>query len=460
MKLIILGENSDDKGTQLEQLTVKMLEHQGFVDIVPNKELAGSNEIDASAVMMNRIGGRDVPIPVMCKCKAYNNPIILPDWLKFLGKLSIARKRNPQTIGLMIALNGANGAVMGCIEQDFNGDETVQLIANTGLVNILSEIYKLPTANDIRIGFASSPFTVEDVFLVYYRKHFYWMVSTMNNQYTILEGNGDYLEPDKIKKLMPLINKETQYSEDDYFDINEAIDREMMLQRLRMRMLLECIENPHVTLESFINATQEMALTGISPEEFFDGNNLMIYEKENQTISLHLDEERDLVEFYRKIYAYGQVEIELLQTEFYQNHINERLLEKISEIQYGLKLPEEYIGDILFILKHSPSAMRYAIYPDSFYHGNPIIANSDNGMVQIFQTYFMERIANLFRRDFTNQRLGAFFLDEDIDMMRVETRITIGDRNVMCRLDTRQNLRLARISEFDQVAVVVTKDDM
>ena len=33
MQLYILGKNSDDKGSQLEQLTVKILEHQGLEDI-------------------------------------------------------------------------------------------------------------------------------------------------------------------------------------------------------------------------------------------------------------------------------------------------------------------------------------------------------------------------------------------------------------------------------------------
>ena len=36
MQLYILGKNSDDKGTQLEQLTVKILEYQGLKDIATN----------------------------------------------------------------------------------------------------------------------------------------------------------------------------------------------------------------------------------------------------------------------------------------------------------------------------------------------------------------------------------------------------------------------------------------
>lgn len=34
MKLLILGKNKDDKGTQLEQLAIKILRSQGYVDIM------------------------------------------------------------------------------------------------------------------------------------------------------------------------------------------------------------------------------------------------------------------------------------------------------------------------------------------------------------------------------------------------------------------------------------------
>lgn len=46
----------------------------------------------------------------------------MTDWLKFIGKLTIERKKNPNAIGLMIALSGANGSVMGSYQTDFFND--------------------------------------------------------------------------------------------------------------------------------------------------------------------------------------------------------------------------------------------------------------------------------------------------------------------------------------------------
>ena len=49
MKLLILGKNKDDKGTQLEQLAIKILRSQGYVDIIPNMQVSGASELDVTA---------------------------------------------------------------------------------------------------------------------------------------------------------------------------------------------------------------------------------------------------------------------------------------------------------------------------------------------------------------------------------------------------------------------------
>lgn len=122
MKLVILGKNKDDKGTQLEQLAIKILRSQGYVDIIPNMQVSGASELDVTAHKSNQTGIKDIRTPVICECKAHESPINMTDWLKFIGKLTIERKKNPNAIGLMIALSGANGSVMGSYQTDFFND--------------------------------------------------------------------------------------------------------------------------------------------------------------------------------------------------------------------------------------------------------------------------------------------------------------------------------------------------
>ena len=87
MQLYILGKNSDDKGTQLEQLTVKILEHQGLEEITTNIQGAGGNEIDITAYSRATIGISQQKTKVIGECKAHKSPINTTDWLKFIGKV-------------------------------------------------------------------------------------------------------------------------------------------------------------------------------------------------------------------------------------------------------------------------------------------------------------------------------------------------------------------------------------
>lgn len=49
MRLFILDQTGKDKGSQLEQLTVRILEKQGYKNIQTNNQNAGGNEIDVTA---------------------------------------------------------------------------------------------------------------------------------------------------------------------------------------------------------------------------------------------------------------------------------------------------------------------------------------------------------------------------------------------------------------------------
>ena len=49
MQLYILGKNTDDKGTQLEQLTERLLSYQGLVNIQLSVIGSGGNEVDVTA---------------------------------------------------------------------------------------------------------------------------------------------------------------------------------------------------------------------------------------------------------------------------------------------------------------------------------------------------------------------------------------------------------------------------
>jgi hypothetical protein len=140
MRLRVFGNNSDDKGTQLEQLTSRLLRRLGYREITANVIGSGGSEVDVRANLpLPPIHGAD-RVRLIAECKALDAPISLPDWLKFLGKVYTKRIRSPgQVRGILIALSGANGNVAGAVAEFNTADTSVELIARDKLADLVVE---------------------------------------------------------------------------------------------------------------------------------------------------------------------------------------------------------------------------------------------------------------------------------------------------------------------------------
>ena len=462
MRLIILGKNSDDKGTQLEQLTRKMLEYQGLTNIVLNKQTSGGNELDANAEkVIEQIGSKTIILPVLCECKAHNGPITLPDWLKFVGKLYIERKKKQKqnTIGLMIALNGANGAVLGSLTDDFSDEDGVQLIANDALKSILSNIYQLPTPSQIRdLLTKSSNKIVEDVDIVYYNNKVFWLISFEDNSFTLYSGKGEYLDRKNVRKLLPMIEKETSFEKRDYVDLKELRSLQILEARLRVNLIRDCIKSDPVSIEVFQKETEQIGITIADINDFFAKDSLLCYDKESGVVALRDIDNDNIADFYKTIFSSDQVPIELLQSQFYRNHINDDFLGVVKSIQFGFELEPAYKEQVLFILRHSPSALLYSLTPDSIFHSNqyPFM---DEGMKRLYQSHYLSQITEGFKADFTNQNLSRFLFESGINKMSVKTILSFGKEDGIETLEIKRNFHLAEIQGTNQVGVLIAKDE-
>ncbi len=144
MELIILGTNTDDKGTQLESLTQFLLGELGYTDIVVNEIKAGGQEIDIRAERRFPSMGGEQTFRVICECKAHKTPIAMPDWLKFLGKVFVEETQlNRRVNGCLIALSGVNGNVAGSFDALCETGERIELITGDGLVRLLSRTFTI-----------------------------------------------------------------------------------------------------------------------------------------------------------------------------------------------------------------------------------------------------------------------------------------------------------------------------
>ena len=125
--MLILGVTADDKGAPVESLIRKVLQEQGYTKITSNVVGAGGNQLDVTAARESILVTSTQLTPLMCEAKAYSDPVNMPTWQKFLGKLFIERKKDSTAIGMLVALNGINGNVTGSYA-DLQKNDTALLV--------------------------------------------------------------------------------------------------------------------------------------------------------------------------------------------------------------------------------------------------------------------------------------------------------------------------------------------
>lgn len=427
MKLYILGKNSDDKGSQLEELTRDILASQNYENIAVNPVYSGASEIDVAASYKKVVGIQTMDFPVICECKAHEKSIVMTDWLKFIGKLYIEKLKNEHTIGLMIALSGANGNVVGSYN-DIKDKGFIQLIANDDLIALLSEKYSLPKSSLIEKYI--SQFTnraIIEICLAYYNKLIYWIVGFAEGGYTIVKHNCQSITKEQTNLLLPLISDNTSFTgyiniEDEY----EAIVRQSILNTLVLSFLMDC---PQITLDEVISKIQlapneENMTINLEDIQSAIGKNPFVCQNKNGTLSLLDKENIDFIEFYRFILK-NAIHPRILSRKFYIENIDVDLLKKICSIQENISIPKERIDDCLFLLRHSLTALSYAIYPDPFiirYRSSigTLFPNVDKGHTE----HFFNSLITCFQKDFHRQELSELFFN-DYKIISLNTDISL-----------------------------------
>jgi hypothetical protein len=205
--VLVLGVTSDDKGAQLEALIRTVLEQQGYKRVRSNVVHAGGNELDVEADRESPVVGGVQVTPLMCEAKAYADPVNMPTWQKFLGKLFIERAKDGTTIGTLVALNGINGNVAGSYKdlkaQDralfvFEGGDLEELARSSGE---LAEEPAVVLAAETQ--FHNVPQRVDTA---YYGGAYYWVVWwKYEEEYAVIDARGDMLPTEDVERLRPAL---------------------------------------------------------------------------------------------------------------------------------------------------------------------------------------------------------------------------------------------------------------
>lgn len=412
MKLYILASGKDAKGALLEHLTKTILESLGYEYVATNVIASGGDEIDVFGKRVFQSVNGVIEYPLVCECKAHEAPINMNDWEKFMGKVYMQRKKNSLTQGLMIALSGANGNVKGNYEQS-NYDE-VTLLQGTDLIQPLMKTFALEEESVAREEvFHLTNQTVVSVDLVLFDKEIYWLFAFANGEYSLFDKKYQSLSPDLEAKLLPLLAQHSQYETAQYKNVRHEFDL------VRRRSYVEKVICWHLmkgkmTYREAINDVVNMTMGGVIPdvkdvEEVMPTIPFANVDAANQTATLKDDDEIDYLVFYRYLLN-GQLPLPVfLYDDYYQRHIDEALLEKIQQLHHGLTLTEQDQQDCLFILRHSPSALSYALMPNTTLHAAVGIGNSNEN--NDAQNYFKGELLTHLEAD-TNVNGSAMSVDK------------------------------------------------
>ncbi|WP_379134098.1 hypothetical protein [Paenibacillus sp. sgz500958] len=407
--MIILGKSNDDKGTQLEELTKRLLSGYGYKNIITNYIGPGGEEIDVSADYYLPGIGQNQTRRLICECKAYKTPIDITSWLKFLGKIFIEEsRRDEEVFGCFIALSGVNGNVAGNYDELFTHRTNVSLVSGEKLTESVTQLFNLTDGNVInQIVSHYTHRIIRMLDICYYDNSVYWIVAFNNDEYTAFGYNGSFLPKEITDKICPIL--ESSNAIGTYVNLEEENQAKQRAIHIQKAILSELMINDGIVNKEQIKIRLQFEDHEIEKalEELL--NNNFIY-TDNFVVSIYENFDSISIDFYR-FFLTGDVFIQALGCDFYDNHINELLISKIQEIQKGLKLSENEVDIVLTLLRFSPTAFASSLYPEEMITTHYEQGITDERIASFDRKYFLKMLYDGLLIDFNNPHLTKYFYE-------------------------------------------------
>ena len=400
MKILLLEQNRDKKGTLLETIVKVLLSSFGYDYVATNEIGSGGNEIDVVAEKRLSVIGGFQTYPLICECKAHENPINMNDWLKFLGKVYKEKRKNSLSSGLMIALSDANGNVKGDIRND-NNQEDAKLIAGNELIEPIILHYSLASNTEIsNIINHWTNLTITEKDIAFYNNTPYWIVYFTDGTFTILNKDGQFLEQEILNTILSAFISSSTYIKDNYIDIRRNKVVEIKKKAIKDIAIWALMKSPlsytQISEQITLNSGDQLHVDDSEIDKCL--KELDFVHIEDNVARLKPIQEINMIEFYRTLLALG-IPTKLYNS-FYIEHIDDSLLDSILSIHGGLSLTDEERNIVLFILKHSPSALNTALYPNPLFSPKSRIVGGDmNTLRESIKSSFIQTLANCLEVD-------------------------------------------------------------
>lgn len=416
--MIILGLNSDDVGTQFEELTRRLLQHHGYENVELNPVGPGGQELDVTAEFpVAGVGGAASPELLIGECKAHQSPVALPDWLKFIGKLHVAAITSHQPRrGLFVALNGVNANVreslrrlvaegdrLTLIEGDQLLDEALQVFGGSDREKAVAAVRKLTSRQFVKVEIA------------YRAERLYWIFTFGDGAIAVLDGNGRVPGTEEMRNLTPHLNNRLENAPIvDLVAEKEAQRRFLLTQKFCLaRLFAAGGVQPAITLRECLPEVPEAELTR-AVAMLQDRGWVLLTDKK---LELAGNVERDglsAVADLLRVFLTDPLTVKeyamLATSELFSKLFDERAIAEMGKIQGELPFPKNDWKHILWLTEHSPSALAYALNADPMIHTHRTKQpNKSDDIDRDDAQRFIRSLLSRFSRDFREPALASFY---------------------------------------------------
>jgi hypothetical protein len=352
----------------------------------------------------------------------------MPDWLKFLGKIFVEQtKGGPQTAGTFIALSGVNGNVSGNYADIKIRRADIMLVTGTELRSTVQEMFDAANLDRVtEVVRRSTSRSVRHLEEAYYDGRVYWVAAFKDDAFTILGGDGSPLGTEDIDRLVPMVAGALDVAQ--YIDLEKeatALARRRLVAKAVLAGLLR--DAGVLASEDLFNTVADAGRQDIELATADLAEATWIAENRDDTGANRLALDRapaTIAEMYRFLLA-GKVPhdvVVLFGSPAHAGLVRDVLLPAAIETQNVILDAEQY-SDAARILQWSPSAVAWALTPDSWMeHSQPTdeLGRQAEQLQRTRAAYFQRRLYSHLQADFRHTATRGLFLREH-GIERIET---------------------------------------
>jgi hypothetical protein len=408
--MLIIGQTSEEKGNQLEQLAAAILSKLGYSNIITNRISNGGEEIDVTASFAVPSPGIDNVLRLICECKAYRSPVAMSDWLKFLGKcFSEERLRKETIFGCFIALSGVNGNVAGHYDGLSQECKTIKLVSGDDLLTVVTELYNVcaleVAANNIR---NLTDRQIRHAEIAYYQNTCLWIVAFQDDSYAVLDAQGNPYNDGNLEIIAN--NIEACLAVKTYVNLSEEVEAKRRFRFAKKTVLGQLMADNGATkitqllADNALFAKDEL-LAAIAEMEAVEW-----VTKNDEMLLLTIDSAQTKAEVFR-FFLDGEIPMKGFASDFYDNIIDEQLLAEIQRIQGNLPLSSQDVQTAIQLMRWSPEALLWSLKHDPMLTTHRVdpkfsITNDINAHDR---NYFLQVLSKGLMLDFRKKAFSKYF---------------------------------------------------